>query len=65
MDNGTEHKRRGERQPDSVVELHGQVRKLQLGGQKILFSLQRLRLAFDSLFFERAAKLHLLYALFL
>src|ERR1700730_13121977 len=49
--------------PNNVVELHAQVRYLQLRGQQLLFRLEELRTALDEIHFECAAILDLLHAL--
>src|ERR1700683_1239658 len=64
-DGGIEFDFRRYRESQHVVQLHGQVRELQLCSEKVLLSFESLRLALDELFVERAAILYLLTALIL
>jgi hypothetical protein len=58
-DGGVEGEGSGEGEADGVVELHGEIRELQVGGEEVLAGFEGLGAAFDGVFFEDGAEFYL------
>ena len=52
-DSGVELECRRERQNHHIIQMHGEIGKLQLRGKQVLFGYEGLRPAFDKMFIQR------------